>query len=174
MDLNICAVSTLRSIFGTKRANGGLKMKFLIDANIFLEVMLNQQHAQEAKSFLQKSDIHEYFISDFSLHSIALILLQRRAFNLLEHFIANTIRSGSIRVLGVPPDDFTTSIQAIEVLRPCMHCLRAIFCQRRLAFPCASVCTQMNRCDCTPTNNLPRAICHTGSYGCIPATFCKI
>ena len=69
MDLNICTGSTLRSSFSTKRANGGLKMKFLIDTNIFLEVMLNQQHAQEAKSFLLESDIHEYFISDFSWES---------------------------------------------------------------------------------------------------------
>ncbi|MEI6259768.1 MAG: PIN domain-containing protein [Deltaproteobacteria bacterium] len=89
-------------------------MKFLIDANIFLEVMLNQQHAQEAKLFLQKSDIHEYFISDFSLHSIALILLRRRAFNLLERFIADTVRSGSIRVRGVPPDDLMQVVDAAQ------------------------------------------------------------
>jgi predicted nucleic acid-binding protein len=89
-------------------------MKFLIDTNIFLEVMLNQQHAQEAKSFLQESDIHEYFISDFSLHSIALILLRRRAFNLLECFIADTVRSGSIRVLGVPPDDLMQVVDAAQ------------------------------------------------------------
>jgi predicted nucleic acid-binding protein len=89
-------------------------MKFLIDTNIFLEVMLNQQHAQEAKSLLQESDIHEYFISDFSLHSIALILLRRRAFNLLERFIADTVRSGSIRVLGVPPDDLMQVVDAAQ------------------------------------------------------------
>ena len=89
-------------------------MKFLIYTNIFLEVMLNQQHAQEAKSFLQESDIHEYFISDFSLHSIALILLRRRAFNLLERFIADTVRSGSIRVLGVPPDDLMQVVDAAQ------------------------------------------------------------
>jgi len=89
-------------------------MKFLIDTNIFLEVMLNQQHAQEAKSFLQESDIHEYFISDFSLHSIALILLRRRAFNLLERFIADTVRSGSIRVLGVLPDDLMQVVDAAQ------------------------------------------------------------
>jgi len=89
-------------------------MKFLVDTNIFLEVMLNQQHAQDAKSFLQKSDVHEHFMSDFSLHSIALILLQRRAFNLLVSFIADTILSGSVSVLGVPPDDLTQVIAAAQ------------------------------------------------------------
>lgn len=89
-------------------------MKFLVDTNIFLEVMLNQQRAQDAKSFLQKSDIHEHFMSDFSLHSIALILLRRRAFNLLERFIADTVRSGSVNVIGIPPEDLTQVIAAAQ------------------------------------------------------------
>ncbi len=53
-------------------------MRCLIDTNIFLEVLLNQEKARQARTFLQKSDIHEQFMSDFSLHSIALILLRRR------------------------------------------------------------------------------------------------
>ena len=89
-------------------------MKYLVDTNIFLEVMLNQQRAQEAKSFLQKSDIHEQFMSDFSLHSIALILLRRRAFYLLERFIADTVRSGSVNVIGIPSDDLTQVIAAAQ------------------------------------------------------------
>ena len=87
-------------------------MRFLVDTNIFLEVLLNQQSAREARSFLQKSDVHELFISDFSLHSIALILLRRRAFDLLERFLADTVRSGSVSVLAVSPGDLTQVLAA--------------------------------------------------------------
>lgn len=44
-ELNICEKSSLRSNFSVKPANGCLKMKYLVDSYIFLEVMLNQQYA---------------------------------------------------------------------------------------------------------------------------------
>lgn len=78
-------------------------MRFLIDTNIFLEVLLNQERSEEAQSFLQKSDVYELFMSDFSLHSIALILLRRKAFDLLDRFLADTVLAGSVCVLSVSP-----------------------------------------------------------------------
>ncbi|MEJ7616484.1 MAG: hypothetical protein WKF30_05830 [Pyrinomonadaceae bacterium] len=41
-------------------------MKLLIDTNIFLEVLLEQAREDEAKNFLAKADVHEFFISDFA------------------------------------------------------------------------------------------------------------
>ena len=43
-------------------------MKALLDTNIFLEILLSQERAQEAKELLMKSAEHEFFISDYSLH----------------------------------------------------------------------------------------------------------
>ena len=62
-------------------------------------MLLNQENASQAKTFFQKSDIHELFISDFSLHSIVLILLRRKAFDLAMRFLADTIQLGSVSVL---------------------------------------------------------------------------
>jgi predicted nucleic acid-binding protein len=52
-------------------------MRLLIDTNIFLEVLLEQTRSDEAKELLAIIDTHDFFISDFSLHSIGLILLKR-------------------------------------------------------------------------------------------------
>lgn len=87
-------------------------MRFLIDTNIFLEVLLNQERTLEAQLFLQKSDIYELFMSDFSLHSIALILLRSKAFDLLERFLADTVMAGSVCVLGISPDSLTDVVAA--------------------------------------------------------------
>lgn len=57
-------------------------MRLLIDTNTFLEVLLNQREAQEARILLQKSDVHAWFISDFARHSISIILLRHKAFSL--------------------------------------------------------------------------------------------
>ena len=46
-------------------------MRLLIDTNIFLEVLLEQDRAAEALQFLTKTGEHEFFMSDFSLHSIS-------------------------------------------------------------------------------------------------------
>ena len=87
-------------------------MKFLVDTNIFLEILLDQQSAEVAKGFLQKSDVHEHFISDFSLHSIAVILLRHKAFGVLERFLADVIISGNVGVLSILAEDLVQVIAA--------------------------------------------------------------
>lgn len=40
-------------------------MKLLVDTNIFLEVLLEQDRADEARQLLSKTEEHDLFISDF-------------------------------------------------------------------------------------------------------------
>ncbi|HHS50127.1 MAG TPA: type II toxin-antitoxin system VapC family toxin [candidate division Zixibacteria bacterium] len=47
----------------------------LVDTNIFLEILLNQDKSPECKEFL-KSNIGNLAVSDFSLHSIGVILFR--------------------------------------------------------------------------------------------------
>jgi predicted nucleic acid-binding protein len=71
-------------------------MKLLIDTNIFLEVLLEQARANEAREFLAKTDAHDFFISDFSLHSIGLILLRHNKSDAFRQFLSDmVIRAGS-------------------------------------------------------------------------------
>ncbi|MDR3569542.1 MAG: PIN domain-containing protein [Syntrophobacteraceae bacterium] len=63
---------------------------------------------------LQKSDIHELFMSDFSLHSIVLILLRRKASESAMLFLADTAQSGSVDILRIMSADLT---QVIAVAR---------------------------------------------------------
>lgn len=53
-------------------------MRLLVDTNIFLEILLEQNRAEEAKDLLRKVDQHDFFISDFALHSVGLLLLRQR------------------------------------------------------------------------------------------------
>lgn len=53
-------------------------MRLLIDTNIMLEVILEQAKADEARQLLGMTDEHEFFLSDFSLHSIGLLLFRRK------------------------------------------------------------------------------------------------
>jgi len=51
-------------------------MSYLLDTNIFLEILLGQDKKEVCKKFLE-THIGEIFISDFSLHSIGVILCQK-------------------------------------------------------------------------------------------------
>ena len=48
-------------------------MTYLVDTNIFLEILLSQERKDDCKSFLDEN-VGSLFISDFSLHSIGVIL----------------------------------------------------------------------------------------------------
>ena len=52
-------------------------MSYLLDTNIFLEILLNQDKKEKAKMFIF-DNIERLFISDFSLHSIGVILPEPR------------------------------------------------------------------------------------------------
>ena len=66
-------------------------MKLLVDTNIFLEILLEQARAEEAKGLLTKTDAHDLFVSDFSLHSIGLILLRRNKSDAFRKFLADML-----------------------------------------------------------------------------------
>jgi predicted nucleic acid-binding protein len=67
-------------------------MKLLLDTNIFLEVLLEQSRADDAKTLLSKTDTHDFFISDFSLHSIGVILLKRNKADAFRKFLSDMVR----------------------------------------------------------------------------------
>lgn len=80
-------------------------MRLLIDTNIFLEMLLEQTRADEAKELLAKTDTHDFFISDFSLHSIGLILLRRNQAKAFRDFLADMITGAGMMVASLQPDE---------------------------------------------------------------------
>jgi hypothetical protein len=53
-------------------------MKYLLDTNIFLELLLAQDRADEVKTFLQTIPPAEFCLSEFSLYSLGIILFRRQ------------------------------------------------------------------------------------------------
>ena len=74
-------------------------MKLLVDTNIFLEVLLEQSRSNDAKELLVKTDAHDFLISDFSLHSIGVLLLKRNKADAFRKFVSDiVIRAGTVVV----------------------------------------------------------------------------
>lgn len=65
-------------------------MSYLLDTNIFLEILLDQDKKEVCKNFLE-THTGEIFISDFSLHSIGVILYRHNKSDLFNQFLEDTL-----------------------------------------------------------------------------------
>ncbi|NWF92174.1 MAG: type II toxin-antitoxin system VapC family toxin [Syntrophaceae bacterium] len=73
-------------------------MRLLIDTNIFLEVLLGQTNEREVRSLLEKIGEHQFFLSDYSLHSIGLLLFRRNQHEIFGQFLREMISNAVIIV----------------------------------------------------------------------------
>ena len=78
-------------------------MNYLVDTNIFLEILLQQKKKENCKEFLN-SNIGKLSISDFSLHSIGVILFNKKERELYKKFITDTLPK--IKIITNPKDNY--------------------------------------------------------------------
>ncbi|WP_304511922.1 type II toxin-antitoxin system VapC family toxin [Desulfobacula sp.] len=72
---------------------------FLADTNIFLEILLGQDKKEECKRFLI-NNIGNLSITDFSLHSIGVILFRYNKEDIFQKFVKDVMPD--IRLLSLP------------------------------------------------------------------------
>ena len=72
---------------------------FLVDTNIFLEIFLGQDKKEECKRFLI-NNIGNLSITDFSLHSIGVILFRYNKEDIFQKFVKDVMPD--IRLLSLP------------------------------------------------------------------------
>lgn len=75
----------------------------LIDTNIFLEILLGQNRKKECKSFLQNNH-STLAISDFSLHSIGVILFRNKKPDLYTSFCNDLL--SQVTILSLPSNEY--------------------------------------------------------------------
>ena len=74
-------------------------MNSLVDTNVFLEILLGQSASQRCKDFLD-DDPGANWISDFSLHSIGVLLFRKNRAELFQQFTADTLPQLTILTLS--------------------------------------------------------------------------
>src|SRR4030042_2714456 len=89
-------------------------MKFLIDTNIFLEVILAQSKATDAQELLSKTEEYEFFMSDYSLHSIGLLFFRRKQYGIFQQFLTDMIYIAGIKMVSLLPKDMGDVINAAQ------------------------------------------------------------
>ena len=82
---------------------------YLVDTNIFLEILLQQERAEECKAFLA-GNIDNLHISDFTLHSIGVILFRQKAEVIFQQFLEDVLPF--VTVISLPNHAYKNLIEA--------------------------------------------------------------
>ena len=87
---------------------------YLVDSNIWIEMLLEQDRAQEATMFLHRTSSDFLHITDFAFHSIALALLRRNLMDRLLAFIKDTLIDGGVHRTALEPTDIPMVVGAMR------------------------------------------------------------
>ncbi len=89
-------------------------MRLFLDTNVFLEILLEQEKALEAKAVLSRAEDYEFFMSDFSLHSIGLLLFYRKQYNIFQQFLKDMILTASVTITSLGVDDMEAIVDVSQ------------------------------------------------------------
>ena len=89
-------------------------MRLLLDTNILLEVLLAQTRTEEAKKLLVNPAGHDLFMSDFTLHSIGVVLFRRRQPKAFRDFVKDLLLDSGILLLALAAEDTEGVVSAAD------------------------------------------------------------
>ena len=72
---------------------------YLVDTNIWLERLLDQAGSEEVGQFLQRVSNDRLYLSDFTLHSIGIILLKLDEAATFARFVQDVLIDGVVRLV---------------------------------------------------------------------------
>ena len=87
---------------------------YLVDTNIWLERLLDQEKSEDVEKFLDIVPSEELFISDFSFHSIGVILCKTNNREAFIQFTTDIFNNGNVSILNLEPDDMSEIVKVIE------------------------------------------------------------
>lgn len=76
---------------------------YLVDTNTWLEALLDQDRAEEARNFLQRTDSANLFLTDFSLFSIGIVLTRLKKDAPFQTFLRDTVEDSGVRLVRLEP-----------------------------------------------------------------------
>lgn len=87
---------------------------YLVDTNIWLEILLEQKKSWEAKLFFERVESENIHITEFSVYSIGIILSKYKKTNVLRNFLFDLIYESAIDVIRLKDEDHFKIIEAME------------------------------------------------------------
>lgn len=77
------------------------KVRYLVDTNVWLERLLDQEKSEITSNFFDSVSTEQILISDFSLHSICVILFRFKKLDILKKFLTDLFLNGQIEQVNL-------------------------------------------------------------------------
>jgi predicted nucleic acid-binding protein len=90
------------------------KIRYLVDTNVWLECLLNQEKSAIAARFFDQIPTDKLLVSDFSVHSIGVILSRLKKFDIFDKFIEDLFVNGQLEQLHLEAIDLLDVITNIQ------------------------------------------------------------
>jgi predicted nucleic acid-binding protein len=84
---------------------------FLVDTSVWLESLLQHQNAPEVKAFLDHTPSHLLSITDFTFHSLGIILTRLKKADVLLRFVQDLFVDGAVLLVRLGPEHMSRLIE---------------------------------------------------------------
>jgi hypothetical protein len=87
---------------------------YLVDTNVWLERLLDQERSPEVGQFLERTPPERLSLTDFSFHSIGIILTRLRQASTLVNFVRDIFLDGGVLLVHLEPEDIPSLLHIME------------------------------------------------------------
>ena len=85
---------------------------YLLDTNIALELLLDQEKADEVERFLRNTSPESLHLSEFALYSLGIVLLRRKMHDTFLQSVDDLLVTGGIRLVRLGVEDMQDIVRA--------------------------------------------------------------
>jgi predicted nucleic acid-binding protein len=89
---------------------------YLLDTNIWLERLLGQVNSEDVGRLLDQIRSDQLFITDFSFHSLCVILTRLNHSQVLIDFVEDVFANGAVELVIIDPEDIPLVVDVINKL----------------------------------------------------------
>jgi predicted nucleic acid-binding protein len=90
---------------------------YLVDTNVWLERLLNQDKSDEVGKFLSQISTRDLYVTDFTFHSICVILTRLARSSVLNDFVQDVFVEGAVNLVSIEPSDIQVLVDAIDAYK---------------------------------------------------------
>jgi len=87
---------------------------YLVDTNVWLERLLDQARSDEVKHFLDHILSEYLFVTDFTFHSIGVVMSRLNRTDALLRFVQDAFVDGAVVLIHLEPEDMKHLVRVVK------------------------------------------------------------
>jgi predicted nucleic acid-binding protein len=89
-------------------------LMYLLDTNIILELLLDQDRADEVEQFLRSIPPEQLYLSEFALYSLGIILLRSKEYDTFLRAVEDLLTIGGLQLARLGVSDMPELVRAAQ------------------------------------------------------------